>query len=417
MLREAQLLKLIVAAAQTANFVAGKNYTCDGNKLRVNRKTFKKNFCLCILLIGIQLLHLINTRFHSNNNDTGSLSLETTMGLGIASAVFLFLHYFYLVLIAGKEIETFFHAANTYEIVNFIDIHNYLQSASGKRFMILVRLMDLGGRRLSSSVGPQFMAISAVLLPSSPMNFLAFFPGKSCIDLMLSVIGIQTITKLSGYLLMALQFLCNWIIWVLIFKFGYLVFYHTGICALILSKYLLILKRKLGKPNGFGILSTINKAISNYQHIRILLIQFNRVHSNFLVFVLLTVITFMVLNGVRLIASLATVSFTDRKLIGMNCFYASVVLQNVGITIALFGGFGAVHDLAGSCLRNMRNAAIYPRHSCRGKILKRVVKSLPVLKVEFSATNFVEKITPFVYLEFSLLRIVDCLLLSKSKHQ
>ncbi|CAL8146481.1 unnamed protein product [Orchesella dallaii] len=339
------------------------------------------------------------------------------MGICLLFVFYFMLHYFYLMLTAGNEVEIFFNSANRYEIVNFIAIHDYLQSASGKRFMILVRLIDHGCRRLSTSVGPQFMGIAAVLFPSSPMNFLALLPGKSCIDLLLSVVGLLKITQLSGYLLMALQFLSNWIIWLLLFKFGYLIYYQTGICALILSKYLLILKRKLGKPNGLGILSTINKAISNYQHIRILLIEFNWVHSNFLASVLLSVISFVVLNGGRLISSLATDSFNDRKVVGMNCFYAAVVVQNVGCIIALFGGFGAVHELAGNCLRNMRNAAIYPRHGCRGKILKRVMKSLPVLKVEFSASNFVEKITPVVYLQFALIRIVDCLLLSKSKHQ
>ncbi|CAL8146490.1 unnamed protein product [Orchesella dallaii] len=416
MLRDAKLLEWLIAAGQSSNFVTGKNYTGDGNGFRVNRKTFKKNFCACFLLLCIQLVHLINTRFHSNNKDIGSLSLETTMGICIVSAFFLFLHYFYLMMIAGKEVEDFFHAANTYEILNFIDIREYLQSASGKRFLILVRVMDLGFRRISTSVGPQFMAISAVLLPSSPMNFLALFPGKSCTDLMLNIIGINKMTQLLGYLLVALQFLGNWIIWVLIFKFGLLTFYQTGICALILSKYLLILKRKLGKSKGFGILSSINKAISNYQHIRILLIEFNSVHSNFLVSVLLTVLTFQVLSGIKLISCLATDSFTDGNLFWMNCFYAQAVVENVCMIITLFGGFGAVHDLAGHCLRNMRNAAIHRQHGFQGKILKRVVKSLPGLKVEFSATNFIERLTPFVYLEFSLIRIVEFLLLSKSKH-
>ncbi|CAL8146484.1 unnamed protein product [Orchesella dallaii] len=243
MLHDAKLLKWLIAAGQSAKSFTGKNYTGDGNWLRVNRKTFKKHFCACFLLLCIQLLNLINTRFHSNNKDTGSLNVETTMEICVVSAFFLFLHYYYLMLVAGKELETFFHAASTYEMVNFLDIREYLQSASGKRFLVLVRLMDLGFRRLSTSVGPQFMAISAVLLPSSPMNLFALFPGKSCIDLMLKVIGFNKMPQLLGYLLMALQYLGNWIIWVLIFKFGLLTFYHTGICALILSKYLLILKR------------------------------------------------------------------------------------------------------------------------------------------------------------------------------
>ncbi|CAL8146907.1 unnamed protein product [Orchesella dallaii] len=155
-------------------------------------------------------------------------------------------------------------------------------------------------------------------------------------------------------------------------------------------------------------------ATTIYRQIEILVHSFNRAHSGQLVMILLALLTITVICSLSVIKALTSGTFTDPRSFYANCFFAYSVMNSIILLLMVYGLCGNLHQDASRCVAEMRRTALTCEPRQR-KLLQRTVMALPVLKIEFGGTNFVEKRTPFVYLEFALGRIIDGLLLSKPK--
>jgi len=132
-----------------------------------------------------------------------------------------------------------------------------------------------------------------------------------------------------------------------------------------------------------------------------------------LVSFLVTGIVTFVIGAVMVIQCLAKGTFAESQLIWVNLAYAQWILYGAVCILGLYGGFGSVNDGGNECLAQMKIMALMSGGRGRRGLLRRMVKALPVMKIEFGGANFIEKLTPFVYMEFAFKSVIDVLLLTK----
>lgn len=89
--------------------------------------------------------------------------------------------------------------------------------------------------------------------------------------------------------------------------------------------------------------------------------------------------------------------------------YFVLVLNNGLASMGLYVFVGDVHETSKKCLRKLKQGYFLTKV----KKYKRMIRSLPIVKINFGSTNYVEKLTPVVFEHFTLLRIIDTLLVSK----
>jgi len=117
------------------------------------------------------------------------------------------------------------------------------------------------------------------------------------------------------------------------------------------------------------------------------------------------------ISSVVIIQAVIAGTRVEPRFIVLYCFFLQCAVYALVIIVAVFGVCGCVHYEARSCVREMKRVTLIS--GWKEKVLQRKVKALPVIKIELSSDNFVEKSTPFVYIGFVMARIVDSLLLSK----
>jgi len=134
---------------------------------------------------------------------------------------------------------------------------------------------------------------------------------------------------------------------------------------------------------------------------------FNQIHSGILVVLLVFFKMGMILAAVVLLSK-------SNSNIFVNLILYQFVLYAIIFILIIFGNCGNVHQSSCETLTTMRRKLEYFDESSgvEKRRRMRVVKSLPVVKIKFGSTNFIEVTTPFVYLQFVLQRIVDCMLVS-----
>jgi len=141
--------------------------------------------------------------------------------------------------------------------------------------------------------------------------------------------------------------------------------------------------------------------------------SFNRAHSQILVPFLFILIATIVISAVMLIPCIAKGNFANGQLLLINCVYMQWMLNAVISILGVYGGFGSVNDCASKGLARMKRLTFQVENKRSFKVLNRMVTALPVMKIDFGGTNFIDKLTPFVYLDFAFKRVIDGLLLSK----
>lgn len=88
-----------------------------------------------------------------------------------------------------------------------------------------------------------------------------------------------------------------------------------------------------------------------------------------------------------------------------------LVLQNAVASMGLYVFVGDVHHKSKRCIQHLKQNLLLKKSA----IISKIIKSMPSLKITFGSTNYVEKLTPVVFEHFTILRIIDTLLLSSSK--
>jgi len=172
--------------------------------------------------------------------------------------------------------------------------------------------------------------------------------------------------------------------------------------------------RKLEKGKqyfGKQLEQAIMDASNMYRKVHILVSGSNRGQYWILVSTLVSLMTVFVLSSVSIIKALTTGKLLEPSLIFMHCFLLQTVVYTGFVLVTVFGVCGCLHHEAGKIVLHMKRIPLF--FGWKQKILRRTVKTLSVLKIQFGSFNFLEKRTPFVYVGFAVGKIVDSLLLSK----
>jgi len=93
------------------------------------------------------------------------------------------------------------------------------------------------------------------------------------------------------------------------------------------------------------------------------------------------------------------------------------MIITVGAAIIILYVFGKAGQLHTEFKDNIKTAATHSRRKKRGIIRKEKVfyQSCYPVRVAFGISNFVERNTPLKFVDFSIIRFVDSLLLGKRK--
>ena len=114
---------------------------------------------------------------------------------------------------------------------------------------------------------------------------------------------------------------------------------------------------------------------------------------------------------------------------GLNLFGEINIISKLFMVVVLINGFtvinlifsfcGDVHQTSEKCLIMLR--AKLGKNDMVGKVtywqLKRyrkILRTLPNVKISFGEMNYIEKLTPVIFQHFTAARLIDCLLLSKA---
>ncbi|CAL8135740.1 unnamed protein product [Orchesella dallaii] len=314
----------------------------------------------------------------------------------------------------GPEFQTFIYSAYRFEQAHGHEMRIALNEKSNRRILKLTRfylfLMHYAANRLSAFLLAFFSAVA----PTLPVNFLSFPPGKYITDAFVYLNVSCDICWALNFVLLSIKFVLNWVAWTCFAKYGVLCMNQIMIGSASLAVYVSIINAKLQMcidGTSQCVENSTYAAIKTYRQVQILVSNLNRAHSALLVFLLVVLMSGLVLFTVSSIQTLTTGTFTESGNFYINCFFADAIVHFVVVILSVYGLCGNLHQEASGTLGEMKRAALFCGIK-QARIARRCTNALPVLKIEFGGTNFVEKRTAFVYLEFALERIIDTLLIS-----
>ncbi|CAL8135742.1 unnamed protein product [Orchesella dallaii] len=416
MLIHGKLLKLFIRSAEDVSTFTGKIFYWDKAKLSLerNRVTFIKSCFVGAILAGLQLKYVLLNSSTILTAD-GNMSSETIFGIFFSICFLWNIHYLFSMAMIGVEFQTFINSAYRFEQANAHEMRIALNEKSNRRILKLTRFYLFLMHYLGTRISTIFIAFLSVAAPTLPLNFLSFPPGKYMAD---AFVFVSTSCDICGplhYVFLSITFFLNWFGWICLIKHGIVNLNQIMIGSASLAVYVSIIKRKLRMGiNGttYCIENSTDAALRTYRQVQILVDNFNRAHSSLLVSLHVMVLTTLVLSTVCIMKAWSAGRFTAPGYLYLNCFFADTNVHVVVVLLSVYGLCRSVHHDANETVGQMKRAALFCGAK-QARIACRCMNALPVLKIEFGGTNFVEKRTPIVYMEFALERIIDGLLLSK----
>lgn len=285
-------------------------------------------------------------------------------------------------------------------------------------------LMTLSGVR---SI-PFALALASVFVSKLPMNFFAIPPFDVLLLLLKeSLKSIGFIPKgVQWFIPKMLVFVVNYWYTILIYGTGIMLTNALIMVPICISVAIGIFERAfhkvLASQNKNAILTAFaaHRATKQYREVQILTGYFNDSHKNCVVMLLITTVSGQVINILGLLSDgkgLGNMGDDGdgkyHELIAMATGYFLKVSYLEGVVLCvscinfIFGFCGGVHDTSRKCLDGLMHLESLRKN----KLLRRMVMSMPIVKVKCGSNNCLEKITPVVYQEFANEKIVDTLLL------
>lgn len=399
--------------------LVGNNASWDPTTLefRLHSAPFKRTIVICLFFFVTQNIHMMTTPDNERDN-------KDDIGY-VFSAMFILISLYSLEMIRNKEtMETLISGLLSFE-QRYCDKGQALSISDRKKLKSAKRAcatMELVG------FGPVGFALGiiAIMLPMSVMNVLAYPPGSwlvSCMESLLSGLGLHKILILilvKGFVIFGNLF---------VFTVGY----GSGVtlCTQILattksiSVAISVFAQRLNKltSNKTSYLETSSEAyiqrcqrtIQIYREIQLLTLYFNQMHSNVLVGMMATAVMGQVVSAVALIAKRNSAggsgSDIEQKAIALFllAYYTQGMTLCVICLIVIFGSCADVYELSNKYISYLRRSETMRK----SKMLRRIVRSLPTVRVTFGRTNFVDQLSPVVYQQFTNEKIIDTLLLQK----
>ncbi|CAL8147392.1 unnamed protein product [Orchesella dallaii] len=318
-----------------------------------------------------------------------------------------------------KDFEGFLRSAIKFETQHERELKLIMTSPIHKRKIAIIKLIAVGLIRYTAIKGGPFLfGVLTVVFPFLTINLLSFYPGKFSLDIL------DIFTQTNGWIHKVWKnFLIatlNGIVWGSSVKVAMTCLIQILLGAVSMPAYICIITSEIQNwRNSKRIMGCRESEVNTtsmtfmYRKIQLIVESYNRIHSKILISILLLYVSSLVIWAVKFIQFLLIGKFGDPTFLAMSFLVIQTIIHASTIIILLYGTCGNVHDESTKCLVEMRWSTFHSGSSYRRKLVLMEVKSLPVLKIEFGASNFIEKTTSIVFLQFALEKIVDCLLLSK----
>ncbi|CAL8068500.1 unnamed protein product [Orchesella dallaii] len=373
--------------------IPGFAYTWDAKKDRFTALKRRSWIGWLALLSFLSVSNAFAVWKYNVEQDITKLSLGTISLTGLTVASWLL----WFVSVKAKVCVQFLNG--------LLEMENQLEQKQ------LLRISDKGSYGglmcglllLTDIITPWFLGIGAGLNPCSPPNLLVpFFQSRGSSD---SQFHISIITKLTWITLtefLAVSFI-NGIFWKAITESGDLSCVHVLVGCICQSTILKALKRSVGNLGGFDILT--------YRQMQILSSLFNESHVGIL-FVGLSGVSVLLTCFLHVLFQIVTTSSIEIPLpVAIWCVI--LVAQMVTTILFMFGKAGSLHSLHEENMQvaKMKIASSFEQKRKWRIEQRQLIRSCAPVKVAFGISNFVEKETPLNFLDFSINRFVDMLLL------
>ncbi|CAL8143430.1 unnamed protein product [Orchesella dallaii] len=338
MLRDGGLLKALVFTTEDFSILTGKNFTWDIRKrmLKVNPRGFFRSGVVGTILGVLQLANLLYG-LSNRKPGTHTTSPEITLGIYYSASFLSWQTYFsFSILFFKSEFEAFINSAYRFELKHAEELRASMRIKSNRRLLAVTKFYTFTTRQAGTKLASFLVALVSVVMPSLPMNFFSFPPGRNLMDLLnsLGLHGNMAFRCVSTALICAINGYAS----VFLIKFGVIGMNRTMIGAASLAVYISIIKRfvekkilfvflkpialnqnnKCRKLAGGSLFRTSTKfdqrmlnASKSYKEMQILVTSFNLVHSGILVSILANTMTFLVLGAVNVIRAKAAGKFMD----------------------------------------------------------------------------------------------------------
>lgn len=393
MIVQAGLLKdLNVLARSGFNPITGIPFQWDEDELKfkINRKWYLNVGFLSAFTTGSTFVHILGSLFfreHSSPLSWSHLSMTFIMFTGYLLGSY----YCYKSYEEHESVEALVN-----QLAQMESRHVKKNKNMTKQSMAWLALPVLKiGRITAGAMLPPWLAISCAIKPGMPIDLMSY-PNKWILEMccLLQVPYLDRILVL-GWNLVLYHYLCK--LWCLVL--AQIAIGCVGLSSLIISTEIRHLKKGPGD------------AIKLHRQVSILARVMNNLGSTVLVLLLIHILNTQINFGSILLRKKENVSGPMR--VSMT---GSV--SNTFIAINLVFGFCAnVHELSKKCLKRIQKPkdVVKSKPSLTDKCLKKEVESLLKIKANFGDMNFIDKVTPVRFQEYAIARIIEFVLLSKSK--
>lgn len=153
----------------------------------------------------------------------------------------------------------------------------------------------------------------------------------------------------------------------------------------------------------------------HYRQVAILATVFNQLGSNLLVLLMIHVLNIQLICGYSLLAGNGLNISISVKIVFFLSFINGILALNL-----VFGFCANVYQLSIKYLKRLRMNAKVKVDGKGNRLLyearkhRRMLRSMPPIKISFGAMNFIDKLTPVIFQQFATARLIDSVLLTKS---
>lgn len=376
-------------------------------KFHLHSRPFKYTFVLFVCFFCCQNWH-VATR---PSEESSSVDV-----IGFAFAVMYVVDsLFAVVMVSNKNVVAAFMAsASSFE-------ERYCKKQSDLSFTEKRKLKS--SKRICSIIGwvglgPIGFALGfvACLLPKTLMNVLSYPPGSWLVTSMETCLG-AFLPKIVAWLLTKLfVFLVNFYIYTVGYGWAVTLSIQILVGATALAIAISMFNRRLDKvESSHGhlsrqeILQKYQKILGMYREIQLLACYYNKINCYLVVAMVGAAVQGQVINFVGLISK-------DRSRsdgVAISLFLLMFNFQGMTLCVlclnSIFRYCADVYENSRECVDKLNHSETLRM----SKLLQRIIWSMPYVKVQFAKTNFIQRLSPVMYQQFTNEKIIDFLLLQQ----
>ncbi|CAL8146211.1 unnamed protein product [Orchesella dallaii] len=352
--------------------------------------------------IVLELVKVQDSSESSNSDPSqkqkGGLNDRVVFGTIFVILNYLTLHCSYTMLKEGKLVEGFINGLLQLEDdhVKGHSLNMFLVGFSDKWKVRQVKSIAIFIRVMAQRLSPFLIGLAAVKHQKQLMNILLYPPGNYLIQIW-SYLPNEKVAEIGAkFTTFAVS---SWV-YMVIMKVDAVLIIQVAIGTVGLSQ---MIKLQLNEMRQ----SSLRNLINTYRRIQLLASVFNKIHSKVIVLLFITVLTSQIMSTLKLIHA---VRGNDNSTVGVRLYYVRVLVTSIIVINTVYGFCGDVSFFSEKFVKHMRHCArVTPGRKC-SKMFWKMIISLPIIKIEFGPSNFIEKLTPIMFQQFATLRVIDAML-------